>query len=225
MFNFWRTIFLALAFFLLFLVFANFYDKLSLPDAQWDLSKGENKLEINPASIVMQKFRAEKNNLSKIRMLFSKSNNKDGGEITIKLTDENCKNIIREETFKRSSIKPEGYYDFKFSKIKDSENKTFCLSIEFNPGKEKYKGLNIFLSNNPVAGSQLIDASGVEIKNSSLAMRPAYQEESMAKNIERLNQRISQYKPWFLKNVYLYATSFLFVFLTFFLVILIIFTF
>jgi len=37
----------------------------------------------------------------------------------------------------------------------------------------------------------------------SLAMRPAYLNHYFWQDIQELNQRISQYKPWFLKHYFL----------------------
>jgi len=223
--RFWKIILSISAALLFFLVFAGLVERWAFPDTSWDLSGNGEKVEIKPGYPIMQKFEAGRNDLSRIRILFGRSYNKDAGEIYLKLADGSCLNAVEEKTLKRSSIKSEGYYDFKFSNIPDSKNRKFCLSIEFKPKNEKHKDLNVFLSSVTVSGSQLIDTSNKdegETKNGALAMRPAYEGDGLWSNIKELNQRISQYKPWFLKGVYLYAIFFLFILLTFFLIILII---
>ena len=47
-------------------------------------------------------------------------------------------------------------------------------------------------------------------KGKTLVMKPAYGSDSFWKNMETLNDRISQYKPWFLKHFYLDAIVILF---------------
>jgi hypothetical protein len=173
------------------------------------LSGNGEKIKIKSGQLIKQEFKAERNNLSRIRILFGRSYNKDAGKINLKLTDGICENVIRKKSFERSAIQSEGYYDFRFSKIIDSNDKNFCLIIEFKPQKEKYKELNIFLSSDPISENKLmIDG---ETKNGALAMRPAYQTEGFWNNISELNQRISQFKPWFLKNIYLYTVFFVFI--------------
>jgi hypothetical protein len=221
MLRFWKIIFSILATSLLFLVFSGLIDRWAFPDTNWDISGNGEKVEIKPGYPIIQKFEAGRNNLSRIRILFGRSYNKDAGEIYLKLTDESCKNIIEEKTFERSSIKSEGYYDFKFSKISDSKNRKFCLLVDFKPEKEKYKKLNMFISEKSASENQLF-INEKEIKNGALAMRPAYEGDGLRGNMKELNQRISQYKPWFFKGVYLYAIFFLFVLLTIFFIFLII---
>lgn len=217
--KYWKIIISALAAVLFLLVLIGFVSRWGFPDTNWDLSGNGEKIEVSKGNKIIQKFKAGRDNLSRIRILFGRSYNKDGGEINLRIFDENCENLIREKSFERSSIQSEGYYDFKFSKIADSKDNNFCLAIDFKPEKEKYKKLNVFLGSNSVSESQLL-INDQEIKNSALAMRPAYQSDSFWGNVEELNQRISQYKPWFLKNIYLYAVFFLFILLTFFLAIL-----
>lgn len=202
---------------LLFLVIYNFQKSLSFPDTNWTLLQ-DGKIEINPGKPVIQKFKASRNSLAKIRIFFTKSYNKDGGEIGLKLADETCQNILRVKSFDRNSLAG-GYYDFKFSKINDSKDKAFCLSIDFDPQKEKFKKFSAIVSNNAPPESQLLTATGEELKNQSLSMRPAYKNKNIFGDISELNQRISQYKPWFLKHFFLYAVSLLFLAATFIIVI------
>jgi len=223
--RFWKIIFLSLATIFFFLVFLSLDGRWSFPDTQWDLSGNGEKIEVKPEHPIRQKFEADRNNLSRIRILFGRSYNKDGGGISLKLADESCQNVLREESFKRSAIQSEGYYDFKFAKINDSKDQKFCLLVGFKPQNEKYKKLSMFLATGTFSENQMIDIGqdeSSETKNGALAMRPAYQGNSLLGNISELNQRISQYKPWFLKNVYLHVVSFLFLLLTFFFVVLII---
>ncbi len=213
----WKIIFSCLGGALLLLVLSILINKWAFPDTNWNLSREGERIKLMPDYPVKQNFEAAQNNLSQIRIAFSRSYNKDGGEIRLKLAKNDCEKIIAEKNILRSEIKAEGYYDFKFPAIANSLRENFCLLIEFDPEKEKYKDLSIFLSekNEATFGAQLINSfQNEEIKNRTLSMRPAYQEETLGKNIEKMSQRISQYKPWFLKHFYLETIFWIFLGLT-----------
>jgi len=52
--------------------------------------------------------------------------------------------------------------------------------------------------------NKFLSVNGEEKKNQSLAMRPAYRNENIFQDFIELNQRISQYKPFFLKHYFLW---------------------
>lgn len=218
--NYWKIVISIIAFLGLFFIFSKFMGSLSFPDASWPLNRGEEELDFKENKQIRQIFETSRNNLSRIRILFSKSHQKDGGEIALKLAKENCEDVISEKKISRESLETEGYYDFKFPRIKDSKNKSFCLLISFEPINKKSKNqLTIFINEN---NQGQLYAGSEEIKNRSLAMRPAYKNGSFIGNLSELNDRISQYKPWFLKNAYLFSMLTLFVLSSIFFIVLVI---
>lgn len=211
-----KIVYFILAVLLVFLVFYKFSGKFSFPDTGWSLNKGE-KIEIKPDYPIEQVFNASRSNLSKIRILFGKSNLKDGGEIKLILSSENCENPIRQDFFNRKDMQPDGYYDFVFPKIEDSKDKIYCLSIDFEPEKLVYKSFYSFTSDELSPGAKFIFVSGTgeKIEDRSLSMRPAYKNNRLWQDVEELNKRISQYKPWYFKHYYLYLVETFFILLSF----------
>jgi len=194
----------------------------SFPDTAWKISKdskAELKKEEDP---VLQKFIANRDGLSQVEMLLGSAKIK--GEIEMKILDENCSNILREGKIKRTRFDSEKTYTFKFSQIENSKNKTFCFSIYFDGEKIGSKHPAIFVSNTqaPDGGSFKIPFSNEEIPNKSLSIRPGYQNLKWNENFTELNQRISQYKPFFLKHYYLWAISITFIILSISLVVILI---
>ncbi len=210
-----KIIYFALAALLLFAVVYKFSRSFSFPDTSWSLTK-DDKIEINPGHPIRQVFIAGRNNLVKIRILFGKSYLKDGGEIRLSLNGENCENPIRQDSFNRKDMQPDGYYDFVFPEIEDSKNKNYCLSIDFDPGKPAYKSFYTFTSSefSPRAKFISIPGTGEKIESQSLSMRPAYKDDNLWQDIKELNKRISQYKPWYFKHYYLYLAEALFILLS-----------
>lgn len=219
-----KIIFLLFLFGLLSLIFFNFFKIFSFPDQNWIIEK-ENKISLDSGRPIIQKFKAARNNLSKIELLFSQSDKKKiGGKIKIQIAEETCSDILREDFVKVSSISSENTYNFLFSKIHDSKDKTFCLLLNFVPGEESKKTPQVFITDKMVSKNQisLITSSGEELKNQSLAMRPAYKNDNVWQDITELNKRISQYKPWFLKHYYLGFIAFSFIILSIALVVILI---
>lgn len=210
-----KIIYFIMATLLCLAVAYKFSRSFSFPDANWNLTKGD-KTEIKPGYPIGQVFSADRSNLVKIRILFGKSNLKDGGEIKLNLGDEDCENPIRKDSFNRKDMQPDGYYDFVFPKIEDSRDKTYCLLIDFKPEKTIYKSFYAFMSSNLSPGAKFISIPGTGEKNEgqSLSMRPAYKNDNLWQDIEELNKRISQYKPWYFKHYYLNLVEVLFLLLS-----------
>lgn len=213
-----KNIFLFIILIALVLITVRLINLWSFPDTDWILKKGE-KTALESNYPLLQKFTAVKNNLSKIEILFSSSDIKPGGAILMKVLDENCSQVLRKQEMRTANLEAENTYAFRFSKIPDSEGKNYCLALSFSPFSPNGKKAKVFLNDNPPSGSRLTNsATGKEFPGKSLAIRPGYQKNTVWENARELNQRISQYKPWFLKHYFLYAIVSLFVLLSLLLV-------
>jgi len=97
-----------------------------------------------------------------------------------------------------------GYEKFKFKTIRDSKNKTYCLKFTYIPfGKEQDK--KAYISSYSAEGYSYINTgkSIEEQKNRTLKLKPAYENDSTWQNFSELSDRMSQYKPDYLKGIYL----------------------
>lgn len=210
-----KIILLLLLFFSFIFVFWALANNLAFPDTDWVLAKGE-KIPLDGKDRLLQKFVASRDNLKRVELFFGKANLRPGGKITLQVLDENCSGVLRESSLNPSSVDADNSYIFSFSKIPDSKNQIFCLKPNFLPEKGVKKSPSLFINENPPAQniSLTSTATNEEWTNRSLAMRPGYQNDNWFQNIEELNQRISQYKPWFLKHYYLYFITFSFILLS-----------
>lgn len=183
---------------LLLAVFWKFFSLMSFTDPQMPLEKGEI-VKLSAQTTLTQKFVANSDNLVKIIFLLGAGGIKEGNVVKMQITDENCLNMIREGYLVKSFLASGNLFEFQFDKIPDSNGKTFCIKAIFEPQSTKAKAIQFFSHTNDPT---------------SISMKPAYENNHWWQNISELNQRISQYKPWFLKHFYLYTISFLFIILS-----------
>lgn len=204
-----KNILLLLLAIILIVVFGNFANQLSFPDTNWPLDKGE-KVKIKTGSSVIQKFTADRDNLARINILFGNSNLDQGATLDLKVYDETCSKLVRESSYFVSGIGSDNTEDFQFSKIPDSHDKTFCLNLSFVP-KVASKSTAIFVINNNMGQNKSLTIEGQNFPGQSLSMRPGYKNSNPWGDLTQLNQRMSQYKPWFLKHYFLAAIAISFV--------------
>lgn len=216
-----KNILLALLFVFLFLISYRLYANWSFPDTDWQL-KRDDKIYLTNESGVLQKFTAKNDNLSKIEVLTGSS--KIDGYIEMILLDEGCQEIFEKYKLKTSKMDSNQTYAFTFPRIKDSGGKTFCFSISSKAKKTGSKFPGVFVTDSPAPSGNgvLIYPDGQSFQSKSLSIRPGYRNATLSEDINELNQRISQYKPFFLKHHFLYSIAFLFIILSIGLVIILI---
>jgi hypothetical protein len=198
-----KNIFLLLLAIILIVIFNQFMSALYFPDTNWPLDKGD-KIKIRSKSDIVQKFTSDRDDLSRISILFGSSNLDKGATLDLKVYDENCSELIRESSFFASGIGSDNTQDFAFSKIPNSKGKTFCLNLFFKPVVAS-KTTTLFIIDNSLDQNKSLSIDGQDYPNKSLSMRPAYKNNTPWGDFSELNQRMSQYKPWFLKHYYLAA--------------------
>ncbi|MDO9231738.1 MAG: hypothetical protein Q7U36_04680 [bacterium] len=196
------------------LIFFRLEKTLSFPDQSWSLIEGE---KIKITSEIVQKFEADHNGLTRIKILFGNSDVSPGGTFDFKIYDENCQDIIREINLDITSLDSGNTTDFVFPKISDSKNKIFCLKLSYEQ-KKGGKKANVFINENRMVQNKFFSINGEEKASQSLSMRPAYRNENLWQDSVELNQRMSQYKPLFLKHYFLSIIIFGFIILSILLV-------
>ena len=211
--NIFKKILLISALILFVLIFAKFFNVLLFPDSETILKKGEI-INLQPSFSLTQTFVANRDNLTKVEFMLRTPGPKDSDVVKIEIADETCSNIIRQDELKQSFLNSDNLYDFQFSKIPDSNDKTYCLKATFAPGHADSQLIKFFTAENHDSKFVLTDMNGKKIEKQSLSIRLAYRNDTLSQDVSELNQRISQYKPWFLKHFYLDAISILFVVLS-----------
>lgn len=209
-----KIFFLILAGAALALIFFRFHREWSFPDTKWELRKDE-RITLYPGKPVVQKFIPARDHLSRVETFFA--NSKVGAGVTLKMQilEENCGNLLRESSLAVSSLDSDKPYQFVFGKIPDSKGKTLCLKLSYDSKKDEatIKNVKMFIVENPPAESLSLrnESENKTYENYSLAIRPAYRNANLWQDIVELDQRISQYKAWFLKNNYLLTIAFAFI--------------
>ena len=183
------------------MVVGNLRHQWGFPDTRFPLEKGEKvKLDAIGAT---QTFLASRNGLSGVNILFGGSQIKNGGTLSLALLDANCQKKISETTTFVTSLGADDAIRFPFAAIPDSQGKTFCFTAQFAP-KEGSKKAALFVIPNTLPNEVLsLSLNGTVRPNESLSFRPIYQNKSLIADLVELDQRISQYKPWFLKGTLL----------------------
>lgn len=195
-------------------VFCQLAGQWAFPDTNWEVRK-DSRESLAAGQSFIQKFEASRNNLKQIEIRFADSKIGEGGEIKLQVYDENCSDLIREKSRKVASLGSDETYNFPFEKISNSQGKIFCLKLTFEPKEQKRKANVYLVKNESPENKYLFDTQkNQELPGQSLSMRPGYQADNWRGNIQKLNQRISQYKPWFFKHYFLYFIALGFILLS-----------
>lgn len=196
-----KKIFLTVLSLLFIVIFWRFAAELSFPEADINLQKGAI-IKLQPESSLQQKFTATREGLVKVEFLlrspgiaFEKND-----RVEMELADETCRHSLQKGELRSSFLASDNLYEFNFEKVTDSKNKTFCLIATFKPTKASAKAIQFFTFG--------------EETGQPLSIRPVYKNQNAWQDINELDRRISQYKPWFLKHYFLLAISLLFIILS-----------
>ncbi len=196
-----KNIFLVIFSLLLIAIFWRFVTELSFPDASISLQKGA-LVKLQPENSLTQKFVAARDGLTKVEFLLRTPGiafeNKD--KVEMELADETCQHSLQKGELRSSFLASDNLYEFNFEKVATSKNKTFCLVATFKPVKASAKAIQFFTSGTDPA--------------QPLSIRPVYQNQNIWQNLHELESRLSQYKPWFLKNYFLWFIILGFIFLS-----------
>jgi len=164
-----------------------------------------------PSKPVQQKIAAGQNNLSQINIAFENYPGRLDDKIILSIGDADCRPLYSKTIGYFSFWIDPIYTRFKFPKIADSKDKTYCLQAEFKAQGERINdfpristfrsaGESYFNSNDPIGKTR---------NNTSLIFKSAYAGENLTDNLNSLLNRISQYKPSFLKGAMLAVVLFL----------------
>ena len=195
-----KIILAILALFLLGL-FWRFSTLLYFPASGSFLEKGD-LAKLHPKETLQQNFTVENNDLAKVEIILRSPGIAPGDRAEAKLLDGNCQKTLRTGFLENSFLSSNNLYDFTFPIIPNSKNQTYCLALTFLSQKSTSHSLLFF--SHPEAGSQFENTTTKEVfPDQTLSFRLVYKNSSFWKNLDELNQRISQYQPLLLKSIYL----------------------
>lgn len=201
-----KDFFLAVLVVIILLIGYSFWYNFSFPDASWPLRKGE-RIVIMPGETLSQLIPSSRNGLQKIEILFGKFTLQGEAELHLELRDSTCSTMLAQKTLSRQSFDSEYTHAFVFDRISYSEDETYCFSATFvsNQPIKKDKAPRFFIDKEAIAESySLSNTSGEKTVGAGpIAIRPGYTNDSFFSNAKEFFDRISQYKPAFLKSWFL----------------------
>ncbi len=204
----------------LFFIFFFFYYKLQFCNFENTFQK-DSKIELKAYESLNQKIISSKNNLSEIEFLLGGNNLKTGDKIELTLSDSQCQKILHQKIIKGPQTLSTKYsFHFSFIPLKKSANKIYCFKIKYLSSQKKKK-IRLY-QNNKMKDNYLQEDLFLFNKESqlkqkfktSLALRLKYKNDNIKQDLQQLNQRISQYKPSFLKKNWLTSLFIFFVLFT-----------
>lgn len=203
-----KQILLVLSASLLVMILVALSHSWSFPDTDWKVEKGQKVLMTG--SGVEETFTTARDGLSDIRVLFGGSRLGGGGTLRFSILDATCTETIRSTDLHITSLGSDDTTTFSFPRIADSNGKTYCLHLAYEPNGGTHGAVALFLISTvgPTQGSHL-SIDDVDQPGLSLPLRPSYRSASLYGDLRELDQRISQYKPWFLKGALIATIGFL----------------
>lgn len=186
-------------------IFLTFLTSFGLGESGYNFLGKTKKITLSPGSPVTQTFVAKESNLHQIRVVLGRSDIKLGEHIEFRLLDEDCQNTLASDIYSHKPPMQGAYTVFSFPAIVESTSKKYCFSATYF-SDENRKGEKPYLSATDVPDSVFADRTLIDTSKNkvypgqTLFLRPAYTSGSLSGDLSRLVDRLSQYKPAFLKS-------------------------
>lgn len=181
-----------------------FWQALSFRDSSLLLTKGE-PIKLLPGETASQTLGFKPNtHLRSIEFLVRNPEPKKGDTVTVTLADALCQHPLREARLMPGLLQSDNLFVADFDDpypITSSE--PFCVLLHFDDTSTQSKYLRFFTSEIKLASTLELRLGGDLQVDRSLSLRPVYTTTTLAGNLATLNERLSQYKPWFLKGGFL----------------------
>ncbi|MBP9751310.1 MAG: hypothetical protein KBD19_00425 [Candidatus Moranbacteria bacterium] len=186
-------------------IFWTFLSDFGIGESGYNFLGKTKKVTLSPGMPVSQTFTAHENGLHQVRVVLGNASIRRGEHIGFQLKDEACDTEIASISFSGEPGKQGAYTVFPFESISDSMGKRYCFVATYF-SDENRKGGKPYLSATDApdpafSDRTLVDSNkGKTYESHSLFLRPAYTEGSLRADLGTLLDRLSQYKPGFLKG-------------------------
>ncbi len=187
-----------------------FTKEFSFRDSAIILTKGE-PIKILPGQTLTQTFIPKPGELKRIEFLVRNPEPKKNDLVTVMLADKNCQTILMETKLTRGYLDSDNLFVATFDDpFTISSDEPLCVMLHFDDRKHQSAFLRFFTSESQPESLLELRLNGEIQTNQVLSIRPAYIYPTLSQNLKTLNDRISQYKPWFLKSSFLTLTVIVF---------------
>lgn len=187
-----------------------FTQEFSFRDSSIILTKGE-PIKVLPGQTLAQTFIPKSGKLKRIEFLIRNPEPKPGDIVTISLANHSCQTIFRETKLKRSYLESDNLFIANFdTPLTIASDEPLCAILRFDGKQHQSAFLRFFTSESQPESLLELKLNGEIQTNQVLSIRPTYIYPTLSQNLKTLNDRISQYKPWFLKSSFLTLTIIVF---------------
>lgn len=186
-------------------IFLVFLADFGLGESGYNFFGKTKKVTLSPGLPVSQTFTARENGLYQVRVVLGNASISRGEHIEFQLMDEACTKILATVDFPGEPRKQGAYTVFPFPAIPDSGGKRYCFAATYF-ADENRKGDKPYISatekpDPTFADRVLYDSNkGKSYESQTLFLRPAYTEGLFHADLGKFLDRLSQYKPEFLKG-------------------------
>lgn len=187
----------------MFFILSDLFKNLSFPDSSYNFLGKDKRVELEPGKSVTQVFEAKHDGLNQIKIIIGDLGSLGiHDSIDLTLAQSNCETPIATDTITSFTREPKIYYYFDFDRIPDSIGKSYCLKISYTATERKKERPYLRANEGePFARTAYFDdARSRFYEGRSLQMRPSYSNISFSQNFHELENRLSQYKPAFMKG-------------------------
>lgn len=185
------------------LIFSGLFSRLSFPDSSYNFLGKDKRVELEPGKNVTQTFVARRDGLDRIKIMIGDLDTLGYRDsVSLALAERDCETLIATATITMLAPEPKIYSSFDFNRIEHSAGQTYCLKISYTAAERPKKRPYLAASE----GTSFTDTAYFDEAKSrtyagrSLQMRPSYSHASSWDNLRELEQRLSQYKPAFMKG-------------------------
>ncbi len=186
-------------------IFSTFLASFGLGESGYNFLGKTKKVTLSPDAPVTQTFTAHENNLSQVRFVMGNVNLQNDDRIEFRLMTDGCLNTIATSDFHGKPSEQGAYTVFAFPSLTDSLYQYYCLAVTYFSNEDR-KGEKPYLSATDVPNPIFSDRTLTDTNKNkvypgrTLFLRPAYTSGSLTGDFSRLVERLSQYKPAFLKG-------------------------
>lgn len=186
-------------------IFSTFLVSFGLGESSYNFLGKTKKVTLSPGAPVTQTFTAHENNLFQVRFVLGNVDMKHNDHLEFRLMDEACRDTIETKQWNSRPTEQGTYTIFTFSPVINSRDRTYCFSATYY-SDENRKGEKPYLSATDISDPLFSDRTLTDTNKNkvypsqTLFLRPAYTSGSLSGDLSHLVDRLSQYKPEFLKG-------------------------
>lgn len=184
---------------------AAFSNQLRFPDSSQNFLGDTKRAELSASGPITQVFTADRNGLEGFQIFMGDTDLGLGERIDFVLADPSCQKVFARTSRNIFSFPVTRDTRFIFPPLLSSANTAYCLSIEYHPGfikKKERPYIRVAEEESYKDLSYTDHGKGKAYPGRTLQIRPLYAPEAadLPDRIEALENRLSQYKPAFMKG-------------------------